>query len=174
MAGIILVADGLVDLPLDPFGTGQRLDGNAVRFDGAIPAAFTDFLIDEEPLSTIRDFAALATPPQFSRAGLNENQRGEPADTRQVFLHRNDIPAVVKACPLRPAAGSALAFRIITDNGDTGCAFSIELAGDGIGTACPHGVLPAGHGNGTVVEQLERGVDPGGDRSPDPEVAGII
>ncbi len=72
--GEILVAGGLIDLPLAPKWCFERFHGNAIRLHGAIAATLADRLVDEGPAVGIGIGSALAPAAPFDGAVLVVHQ----------------------------------------------------------------------------------------------------
>ena len=162
----VLVAGRLVDLALAAEFGFQRFDGNTVRLDRAIPAAFTDQRIDEGALVRVNHGAAFAAAAFFCGASLVVDDGGTAGYLAQVLLHIFQVVAMAD-----PDSGCQIMRRIffgfVRDEPDFLHAFCRQLFGE-----LRHGeraiqLLAAGHGNRVVVEQLVGDVGAGGDRLAD-------
>src|SRR5690606_21212387 len=83
----VLVAGRLVDGALAPELGLDRHDGDAVRFDAAVAAAFADQLVDEHALRRIRHAAALAAAALLGGTGLVVDDGGDAHFLAQLTLH---------------------------------------------------------------------------------------
>src|SRR5271163_1684706 len=100
-AGEILVAARLVDAPLAPEFSLQRLDRHAIGDAPAIAAAFADLRIDEGALGRVGPFAALAQAPPLGRAGLIVQDDRDALEFAKFALGLIHRVAVAKAHAMR-------------------------------------------------------------------------
>ena len=170
-AAEILIADRLVDPPFTPERCFFRFDGDTVRLDPAIAAAFADIGMDEHPLIDIGDLAALAQTATFGGAGLIVNNRGHTGDSAHHLLHLVQGIALME----RHAGWEirrVVPRGIIGHHRDFLHPFGMKLCGDvrrrdaAIEGFAFNG-LAAGHRNRTVEQHLVGDVYARGDTGPD-------
>ena len=130
-AGIVLVAGRLIDLPLAAEGRLDRRDGDAVRLDAAIAAAFADELVDEDALVGIGELAALAPPALLGGTGLViDDDADVPGDVHELLLHRLQIVAVMEGDMRREAGVGRIFVGLVGDDGDALDALGAHLLRD--------------------------------------------
>ena len=100
-AGIILVAAGLVDLPLAAQLGVFRHDRHAVRLDRAVAAALADVRVDPDPPVGVREMPLLAPPSLFRRTGLDIEDRADARDFLQLALDIHQLGAFLESHPGR-------------------------------------------------------------------------
>ena len=159
----ILVANGLVDLPLAPQVRGQRANGDTVGQCRTVAAVFTQPGMDEDARGARARCPTLDASALLGGADLVEDERGHTRCHAQRALYRVQLATGVKAgvggeLPALglPAIG---VFRQNRYPGDTLC---LDLPRDlGHGQAPVHR-LPTGHGHRIVVQNLVGDVGLGG------------
>ena len=172
-AGEVLVAVGLIDLPLAaPFGI-QRLHRDAVRLHRAIAAAFADQIVDEHPLVRIRKGAALAPTPLFGGAGLVVDQHGDAGRLAQIALHLVQIVTVPDRNAGGPVGADRVLVRLVADHDHLRDALGGDLPANLVRRDAALYGLAAGHGDGVVVKDLVGYVDAGRGGGADRHQAGM-
>ena len=171
-AGVVLVARRLMDVCLRAELGLHGLDRQAVGLDAAVAAGLADPLVHEDPLGRVRQRAPLALAPLLRRALLVVHQHGDAGDGSEHLLGL-DQPVPVPDLDTMGQMRAAQARRVLAGDDDPSHAFSQQQprqVGDG---PRPLDVLAAGHGHGRVVEDLVGDVDPGSDRRPHGQAAGV-
>src|SRR5436190_2379515 len=150
--GVILVAAGLIDLPLAAERRLHRHDGDAARLFRTIPAALAYRFIDEDSLGRIGRAAALAAAPLLGRASLIVNKRGKPRDRAKLALDGIELVTVTDIDALWQTGAPAVFAGLVGHDDDPFCAFGQNLLRDLRHGRCAFDRLAAGHGDGIVVE----------------------
>src|SRR5690606_7437532 len=171
--GKVLVAGRLVDFALAPEFGFHRNHGHAVGFAATVAAAFTDGLVDHHPARWVREFAALATSPFLSSAGLIVDDRRYAVEFTQLVLHVvHAVPAIHRNA--RSEIRYVLVFvRVVADHHDIGHAFCGQLTGYLRHAERTVDRLASGHGYGVVVEDLVGDRNLGGHSRTDRQQAGV-
>src|SRR5690606_23677257 len=172
-AGIVLVAVALVDLALAPELGVLGQHRHAETLLPAVAAALADQGVDEDALGRVRHFPALAPAALFGGAGLVEDQNARALDLAQAVLHRVELAPVLELGAGGEDRAVAPLADVVADQDDRVHALAAHLVGDL--RHAQHAVhrLPAGHRDRVVVEDLVGDVDPGRDRLPDRQRAGV-
>src|SRR5690606_18911441 len=169
----VLVAGRLVDGALAPELGLDRHDGDAVRFDPAVAAAFADQLVDEHALRRIRHAAALAAAALLGGAGLVVDDGGDALFLAQLTLHPVQRLSVLDPRVGRQGDVLAVLLWLVADDGDLANALGQDLSDH-----LRHGHLTVdrlatGHRDRVVVEDLVGHVRARGDRGADRQQAGV-
>src|SRR5690606_16252298 len=170
-AGVILVAAGLVDLALAPFGSIGRHQRQAVGLHAAVAAAFAYGLVDEQAARRIGIFILLATAALFRRAGLVVDQDGHAGDLAQFALQAVQFAPVVHL----HADGqlhAPVALGLVGGDDYAARALAQGLLADARHRDRAVHRLAARHGDGVVEENLVGDVGSGGDGLAYGQVAG--
>ena len=155
----ILVAIGLVDLPLASEIGLQRLDRNAVGFGRTVAAAFADEIVDEHALRRIGIKAALAATALFGRASLVIDHHREALDLAQFALDLIEIVAMAHAGSRREPLNADVFLRLVGNDDDARRPFGGDLPGNQRHRERPIVRLAAGHRDGIVEQDLVGDVD---------------
>ncbi len=171
--GVILVATGLVDLPLAAQFGIKRHDRDTIRLHRAIAATFADFGVDPDAPVGVGELSLLAAAALFGGAGLDIEDRTDAAGIFQLALDVHHLGAFLKAHPL----GKALAvhvFLFVIDHNDRIDAHRHQFPRDlGRGQIALVG-LTAGHRDGVVIEDLVGDIGARGDRRTDRQNSRMI
>ena len=162
-AGEILITGGLVDAALGTHGGVQRLNGQAVGLDRAVPAAFTDCVIDKGAQGGVRISPFLAATAFFCSAGLVIDQDGGAGHFAQLALYAVQLIAVIHR---RVASqGNALEFLgLVGNHHNLACTLGMHLGNHVRDFQDPVYGLAACHGDGIVVQNLVGDIGVGRDR----------
>src|SRR5690606_13031564 len=136
-AAVVLVAVGLVDLPLAAQLGFLRPDADAVGLHRAVATIFTDIRVDEHPLGRVGKLAALAAAALFRGAGLFVDDHRNALGVTQLALHRRVIIPVVHGHALPQPAVAVVVVRIVGHHHTAGDTLGQHLAGDVTGGQRP-------------------------------------
>ena len=173
-AGEILVASGLFDLAFSPEFRLKRLYGETVGGAGAVAATFANTCVNNGPGRRLFQGSALAAAAFFGRANLIVDDDADAGRTTQLALYRVQPRAGMKRRSRRDIGVSAIAARIVADDGDARNTLGPHLGCDPRHGKRPVDGLSAGHGHGVVIEDLVGHAVAGSDGLADGEGAGVV
>src|SRR5690554_6839822 len=124
--GVVFIARGLIDSTLAPEGSFNGNDGQTVRLDAAISAAFADLLVNKQSPLRFGQLILLATTSFLSGTGLIMNEDGDPLHFAQSALQGIELATVMDP-DTRGQRDIPVTFRFVRGDHYMGDPFSKEL-----------------------------------------------